>query len=184
MQGQSSPCSEGGTQRQQQKHQGRAGLCTRGGGGQAAAGATTQGLHAHAASHAVHSLTAITTALPLLPLSCHACRTAAAVADVLQLNEIIDAIKSAEAAPRVGHLPKEQPTGAVAELWTTTLAGSGLSLVDAGPGACVCLCGRFFWGGEILPQVDLEERATRRLGVRFMSVCGAPKGPAAGSRPL
>lgn len=63
------------------------------------------------------------------------------------MNEIIAAIKSAESAPRVGHLPKEQPTGAVAELWTSTLAGSGLSLVDAGPGAGGGVWGVGMWGG-------------------------------------
>jgi hypothetical protein len=55
---------------------------------------------------------------------------------LLQLNEVLDDIRSAEAEPRVGHLPKEQPTGAIAELWTSTLQGSGLTLTDATPGVC------------------------------------------------
>lgn len=55
---------------------------------------------------------------------------------LLQLNEVLDDIRAAEAEPRVGHLPKEQPTGAIAELWTSTLQGSGLTLTDATPGVC------------------------------------------------
>lgn len=53
---------------------------------------------------------------------------------VLQLTGLLDTIRAAEADPRLGHLPKEQPTGALAELWLTTLQSSGLTLVDAAPG--------------------------------------------------
>lgn len=53
---------------------------------------------------------------------------------LLQLNEILESIRSAEGEARVGHLPKEQPTGAVAELWTAILQGSGLTLTDAAAG--------------------------------------------------
>jgi hypothetical protein len=53
----------------------------------------------------------------------------------LQLDELLGSIRSAESQPRVGHLPKEQPTGPLAEMWLATLSGSGLTLADAAPGA-------------------------------------------------
>jgi len=51
-----------------------------------------------------------------------------------QVNELLDAIRAAAAEPRVGHLPKEQPTGTIAEMWLSSLQASGLTLTDATPG--------------------------------------------------
>jgi hypothetical protein len=58
----------------------------------------------------------------------------------------------------VGHLPKEQPTGAVAELWTATLQGSGLSLTDAAAGT---------EGGECKPSSAVE----RQAALQFQLCC-------------
>lgn len=85
--------------------------------------------------------------LPLLSCHCICCSHPR----LSQLDELLGSIKAAEAEPRVGHLPKEQPTGPLAEMWLSTLNGSGLTLADAAPGGVtcgVCVCGGACGSGE------------------------------------
>lgn len=59
-----------------------------------------------------------------------------------QLNELLEAVKAEDPQARVGHLPKEQPTGSLAEMWLSTLQASGLTLADAALGELRWVGGR------------------------------------------
>ena len=65
-----------------------------------------------------------------------------------QMQQLLEAIKSAESQPLVGHLPKDKHEGKVVELFSQLLTDSGIASVDVAAGVAELLSKKD--AGEVL----------------------------------